>query len=145
MQKTNQVQWINYLPALAWNGPVPESQSLLDTRKYFDKKNISDSENILMDSSVYKTMNGLSAFYPQNSEREREKLGPVSFWLRPLFASSVIFCESVIAGVLSIQIHPDLLLVSSDHVTGMLRSHWSVLPSCLTLTVSINWANSTQK
>ena len=98
-----------------------------------------------MDSSVYKTMNGLSAFYPQNSEREREKLGPVSFWLRPLFASSVIFCESVIAGVLSIQIHPDLLLVSSDHVTGMLRSHWSVLPSCLTLTVSINWANSTQK
>ena len=77
--------------------------------------------------------------------REREKLGPVSFWLRPLFASSVIFCESVIAGVLSIQTHPDLLLVSSDHVTGMLRSHWSVLPSCLTLTVSINWANSTQK
>lgn len=59
-----------------------------------------------MDSSVYKTMNGLSAFYPQNSEREREKLGPVSFWLRPLFASSVIFCELVIAGVLSIQTEP---------------------------------------
>jgi len=36
-------------------------------------ENISDSENILMDSSVYKTMNGLSAFYPQNSERESEK------------------------------------------------------------------------
>ena len=98
-----------------------------------------------MDSSVYKTMNGLSAFYPQNSEREREKLGPVSFWLRPLFASSVIFCELVIAGVLSIQTHPGLLLVSLDHVTGLLRSHWSVLPSCLTLTASINWGNSTQK
>ena len=69
MQKTNQVQWINYLPALAWHGPVPESQENI----LFDKKNISDSENILMDSSVYKTMNGLSAFYPQNSEREREK------------------------------------------------------------------------
>ena len=33
-----QVQWIDALPAPACRGPVPETQSLLDTRKYLDNR-----------------------------------------------------------------------------------------------------------
>ena len=140
-----QVKWIYALPAPACRGPVPETQSLLDTRKYLDNRKYFRQWKYLWWTPLFikQWMDSVRFILKIVSEREREKLGPVSFWLRPLFASSVIFCESVIAGVLSIQTHPGLLLVSSDHVTGLLRSHWSVLPSCLT--VSINWENSTQK
>ena len=73
-------------------------------------------------------------------EREREKPGPVSFWLRPLFASSVIFCGLVIAGYCQFRPPIGQFRSRDRHAAFSLVSSSKLLNSD-----SFNWGNSTQK